>query len=49
MGSSVPKYSCKVLLQKCNTFLQVNKLKREVAHMKQELQYKEHGFQTLKK
>uniref|UniRef100_A0A8B9TB36 WW and C2 domain containing 1 n=1 Tax=Anas platyrhynchos TaxID=8839 RepID=A0A8B9TB36_ANAPL len=27
----------------------VNKLKREVAHMKQELQYKEHGFQTLKK
>uniref|UniRef100_A0A8C9F615 Protein kibra n=1 Tax=Pavo cristatus TaxID=9049 RepID=A0A8C9F615_PAVCR len=28
--------------------VEVNKLKREVAHMKQEIQYKEHGFQTLK-
>lgn len=49
MGSAVPKYSYKISFWKFDTLLQVNKLKREVAHMKQELQYKEHGFQTLKK
>ncbi|KAB0407661.1 hypothetical protein E2I00_003847, partial [Balaenoptera physalus] len=27
----------------------VNKLKREMVHLQQELQFKEHGFQTLKK
>ncbi|KAF5913213.1 hypothetical protein HPG69_016828, partial [Diceros bicornis minor] len=29
--------------------LQVNKLKREMVHLQQELQFKERGFQTLKK
>lgn len=28
---------------------QVNKLKREMVHLQQELQFKERGFQTLKK
>lgn len=29
--------------------IQVNKLKREMVHLQQELQFKERGFQTLKK
>lgn len=33
----------------CSSAIQVNKLKREMAHLQQELQFKERGFQTLKK
>jgi protein KIBRA len=29
--------------------IQVNKLKREMVHLQHELQFKERGFQTLKK
>lgn len=37
-------------LAPCVVFVtQVNKLKREMVHLQQELQFKEHGFQTLKK
>ncbi|KFP91555.1 Protein KIBRA, partial [Apaloderma vittatum] len=49
-SSSSSKYDPEILKAEiATTKSRVNKLKREVAHMKQELQYKEHGFQTLKK
>uniref|UniRef100_A0A8C4U3H7 WW and C2 domain containing 1 n=1 Tax=Falco tinnunculus TaxID=100819 RepID=A0A8C4U3H7_FALTI len=49
-SSSSSKYDPEILKAEIATAKsRVNKLKREVAHMKQELQYKEHGFQTLKK
>ncbi|XP_061204425.1 protein KIBRA isoform X2 [Neopsephotus bourkii] len=49
-SSSSSKYDPEILKAEiATTKFRVNKLKREVAHMKQELQYKEHGFQTLKK
>ncbi|XP_010137508.1 PREDICTED: protein KIBRA [Buceros rhinoceros silvestris] len=48
-SSSSSKYDPEILKAEiATTKSRVNKLKREVAHMKQELQYKEHGFQTLK-
>uniref|UniRef100_A0A8C6VFC2 WW and C2 domain containing 1 n=1 Tax=Naja naja TaxID=35670 RepID=A0A8C6VFC2_NAJNA len=49
-SSSSSKYDPEILKAEiATTKSRVNKLKREVAHMRQELQYKEHGFQTLKK
>ncbi|XP_030359638.1 protein KIBRA isoform X3 [Strigops habroptila] len=49
-SSSSSKYDPEILKAEiATTKSRVNKLKREVAHMKQELQYKEHGVQTLKK
>ncbi|XP_063148519.1 protein KIBRA isoform X2 [Candoia aspera] len=49
-SSSGSKYDPEILKAEiATTKSRVNKLKREVAHMRQELQYKEHGFQTLKK
>uniref|UniRef100_A0A8C5UI09 WW and C2 domain containing 1 n=1 Tax=Malurus cyaneus samueli TaxID=2593467 RepID=A0A8C5UI09_9PASS len=49
-SSSSSKYDPEILKAEiATTKSRVNKLKREVAHMKQELQYKEHGFQTLKR
>uniref|UniRef100_A0A8C8REB3 WW and C2 domain containing 1 n=1 Tax=Pelusios castaneus TaxID=367368 RepID=A0A8C8REB3_9SAUR len=49
-SSSSSKYDPEILKAEiATTKSRVNKLKREVAHMKQDLQYKEHGFQTLKK
>uniref|UniRef100_A0A8C3KWP8 WW and C2 domain containing 1 n=1 Tax=Chrysolophus pictus TaxID=9089 RepID=A0A8C3KWP8_CHRPC len=48
-SSSSSKYDPEILKAEiATTKSRVNKLKREVAHMKQEIQYKEHGFQTLK-
>uniref|UniRef100_A0A8D0GTV5 WW and C2 domain containing 1 n=1 Tax=Sphenodon punctatus TaxID=8508 RepID=A0A8D0GTV5_SPHPU len=49
-SSSSSKYDPEILKAEiATTKSRVNKLKREVAHMRQELLYKEHGFQTLKK
>ncbi|XP_061472787.1 protein KIBRA [Rhineura floridana] len=49
-SSSSSKYDPEILKAEiATTKSRVNKLKREVAHMRQELQYKELGFQTLKK
>ncbi|XP_034961055.2 protein KIBRA [Zootoca vivipara] len=49
-SSSSSKYDPEILKAEiATTKSRVNKLKREVAHMRQELQYKEIGFQTLKK
>ncbi|XP_066469996.1 protein KIBRA isoform X2 [Tiliqua scincoides] len=49
-SSSSSKYDPEILKAEiATTKSRVNKLKREVAHMRQELEYKELGFQTLKK
>ncbi|XP_048343303.1 protein KIBRA-like [Sphaerodactylus townsendi] len=49
-SSSGSKYDPEILKAEiATTKSRVNKLKREVAHMRQELQYKELGYQTLKK
>ncbi|XP_042307856.1 protein KIBRA isoform X3 [Sceloporus undulatus] len=49
-SSSSSKYDPEILKAEiATTKSRVNKLKREVTHMRQELQYKELGFQTLKK
>ncbi|XP_060096605.1 protein KIBRA [Heteronotia binoei] len=49
-SSSGSKYDPDILKAEiATTKSRVNKLKREVAHMRQELQYKELGYQTLKK
>lgn len=49
-SSSSSKYDPEILKAEiATTKSRVNKLKREVAHMRQELEYKEIGFQTLKK
>ncbi|KAF7249147.1 Protein KIBRA [Varanus komodoensis] len=49
-SSSSSKYDPEILKAEiATTKSRVNKLKREVAHMRQELQYKEIGFETLKK
>ncbi|XP_028906646.1 protein KIBRA [Ornithorhynchus anatinus] len=49
-SSSSSKYDPDILKAEIATAKsRVNKLRREMAHMRQELQFKEHGFQTLKK
>uniref|UniRef100_A0A8D0DHE3 WW and C2 domain containing 1 n=1 Tax=Salvator merianae TaxID=96440 RepID=A0A8D0DHE3_SALMN len=49
-SSSSSKYDPEILKAEiATTKSRVNKLKREVAHMRHDLQYKELGFQTLKK
>ncbi|XP_067852202.1 protein KIBRA [Heptranchias perlo] len=48
-SSSSTKYDPDILKAEISTTKsRVNKLKRELAHMRQELQYKEQGFETLK-
>lgn len=49
-SSSSSKYDPEILKAEIATAKsRVNKLKREMAHLQQELQFKERGFQTLKK
>uniref|UniRef100_A0A8C0JQI0 WW and C2 domain containing 1 n=1 Tax=Canis lupus dingo TaxID=286419 RepID=A0A8C0JQI0_CANLU len=49
-SSSSSKYDPEILKAEIATAKsRVNKLKREMVHLQQELQFKEHGFQTLKK
>lgn len=52
-GFPFPDYSLKPTSDSflCVVFsaIQVNKLKREMVHLQHELQFKERGFQTLKK
>ncbi|KAK2494160.1 hypothetical protein MC885_019100 [Smutsia gigantea] len=49
-SSSSSKYDPEILKAEIATAKsRVNKLKREMVHLRQELQFKEHGFQTLKK
>lgn len=49
-SSSSSKYDPEILKAEITTAKsRVNKLKREMVHLQQELQFKEHGFQTLKK
>ncbi|XP_078407174.1 protein KIBRA [Cetorhinus maximus] len=48
-SSSSTKYDPDILKAEISTTKsRVNKLKRELSHMRQELQYKEQGFETLK-
>ncbi|EPQ09232.1 Protein KIBRA [Myotis brandtii] len=48
--SSSSKYDPEILKAEIATAKsRVNKLKREMVHLQQELQFKEHGFQTLQK
>lgn len=49
-SSSSSKYDPEILKAEIATAKsRVNKLKREMVHLQQELQFKEHGFQTLQK
>uniref|UniRef100_G1Q266 WW and C2 domain containing 1 n=1 Tax=Myotis lucifugus TaxID=59463 RepID=G1Q266_MYOLU len=49
-SSSSSKYDPEILKAEVATAKsRVNKLKREMVHLQQELQFKEHGFQTLQK
>ncbi|XP_010620523.1 protein KIBRA isoform X2 [Fukomys damarensis] len=49
-SSSSSKYDPEILKAEIATAKsRVNKLKREMVHLQHELQFKEHGFQTLKK
>ncbi|XP_069850078.1 protein KIBRA [Dipodomys merriami] len=49
-SSSTSKYDPEILKAEiATTKSRVNRLKREMTHLQQELQFKEHGFQTLKK
>lgn len=49
-SSSSSKYDPEILKAEIATAKsRVNKLKREMVHLRQELQFKEHGFQTLQK
>ncbi|XP_042526156.1 protein KIBRA [Dipodomys spectabilis] len=49
-SSSSSKYDPEILKAEiATTKSRVNRLKREMTHLQQELQFKEHGFQTLKK